>query len=144
MKTVRYATAGGVVLAGDRVLVLLRPGRGEVRLPKGKLEPDEAAEDTAVREVREEAGFRDVEIVADLGAMTVEFDRLEDDGTPMHIVRDERYWLMRLASPSRVERPAEDEEQFIADFRSIDEALETLTYEPEREWVRRALAAAPA
>ena len=37
----RYAAAGGVVVDGDRMLVLERPERNEVRLPKGHVEPGE-------------------------------------------------------------------------------------------------------
>ena len=138
----RYQAAGGVVLAGDRVLVLLRPARGEVRLPKGKVEGDETPESTALREVTEETGFADLEIVEDLGFVVNEYDMLEIDGSKIHVIRDERYFLMRLTSPARVERPQEDEEEFTVDMRAPDEALRTLTYEGEREWVRRALAAA--
>lgn len=140
----RYQAAGGVVLAGDRIVVLLRPARGEVRLPKGKVEGDETPEATALREVTEETGFADLEIVDDLGMSVTEYDLLEKDGTKIHVIRDERYYLMRLTSPARVERPAEDEEEFTVDLRPAEEALKTLTYEGEREWVRRALAAARA
>ena len=52
----------------DKLLVLERPARGEVRLPKGHVEPGEAPREAALREVREEAGYADLEIVADLGA----------------------------------------------------------------------------
>ena len=144
MKSVRYTAAGGVVIAGDRVLVLLRPARGEVRLPKGKIEPDETPETTALREVIEETGFGDIEIVEDLGSQAIEYDHLDHDGTPIRVIRDERYFLMRLTSPARVEQPPEDVEEFTVDLRAPDEALETLTYDGEREWVRRALAAARA
>ena len=138
--TRRYRAAGGVVVAGDRVAVLLRPARGEVRLPKGRVEPDETDEQTALREVAEETGFGQLEIVDDLGERVTEYDHLEDDGSTIHIIRDERYFLMNLAGPDRIDRPAEDEEQFTVDLLPVDEAIATLTYEGEREWVRRALA----
>ncbi len=143
-EAVRYTAAGGVVIAGERVLVLLRPSRGEVRLPKGKVEPGETAETTALREVTEETGFADIEIVQDLGEQTTEYDQVDASGSPIHVIRDERYYLMRLTSPSRVERPAEDEEEFTVDLRAADDALESLTYDAEKEWLRRALEAARA
>jgi 8-oxo-dGTP pyrophosphatase MutT (NUDIX family) len=136
---VRYAAAGGVVVAGERVLVLLRPGRGEVRLPKGKIEPGEDARTTALREVSEETGFADLEIVEDLGEQTTEYDQVDDDGTPLHVVREERYFLMRLTSKVRREQPPEDAEEFTTDLRTADEAIRMLTYDGEKEWVRRAL-----
>ena len=55
-KIVTYTSAGGVVIdgTGDQVLVLVRPERDEVRLPKGHIEAWESAEDAALREVGEE------------------------------------------------------------------------------------------
>jgi len=83
VQSVRYTAAGGVVVHGDRVLVLRRPGgvvvhgdcvlvlrrpgRGEVRLPKGHVEPGESPQETALREVREESGCTGLEVRADLG-----------------------------------------------------------------------------
>ena len=129
-------------MAGGRVLVLIRPARGEVRLPKGKPDPGETPEQTALREVAEESGFSSLEIVADLGEGASEYDTLDTDGAPMHVTRDERYFLMRLTAPDRVDRPEEDADQFIPDWREPDQAIETLTYEGEKDWVRRALTAA--
>ncbi|TET97071.1 MAG: NUDIX domain-containing protein [Dehalococcoidia bacterium] len=132
MSIVQYTAAGGVVVDGDRVLVLRHPGRDEVRLPKGHVEKGESAQETALREVREESGYADLGILADLGQQTVEFDY-----KGAHVVRDEHYFLMRLRSSRRIERQAK-ELQFIPDWLSWVEALSALSFEAEREWVRRA------
>jgi 8-oxo-dGTP pyrophosphatase MutT (NUDIX family) len=53
--------AGGLVRdADDRLLVIHRLGRWD--LPKGKLEPGEAAAEGALREVREECGLRTLQL----------------------------------------------------------------------------------
>jgi 8-oxo-dGTP pyrophosphatase MutT (NUDIX family) len=132
MRAIRYQAAGGVVVDGDRVLVLRRPSRDEVRLPKGHIKKRESRAEAALREVTEESGYADLEILADLGHLVVEFD---DQGE--HVVRDEYYFLMRLLSERQTERE-EQEFQFIPDWVSWDEALFALTYQAEREWVRRA------
>jgi 8-oxo-dGTP pyrophosphatase MutT (NUDIX family) len=129
---VRYQAAGGVVVDGDRVLVLRRPSWGEMRLPKGHIDPGETPRATALREVSEESGYADLEIVADLGTQVVEFDWNE-----RHYVRDERYFLMRLRSEQKLARNRHDEHQFIPDWVTWDEAITLLTFEAEREWVRR-------
>ena len=48
-KTPHYTAAGGVVTDGEMVLVLLRPSRAEIRLPKGHVEGFETVEEGANR-----------------------------------------------------------------------------------------------
>ena len=133
-----YRTAGGVVIRDGLVLVLDRPSRSEIRLPKGHIGPGETAEHAAVRETREETGYRDLRVVRDLGHMLVSFDL---DGE--RVVRSERYFLMGLASGVTVSRPAGDAAQFRVLWLPPREALSRLTFDAERQWVRVALAADP-
>ncbi|MDY6877886.1 MAG: NUDIX domain-containing protein [Chloroflexota bacterium] len=128
---VRYTAAGGVVVHDGRVLVLRRANRGEVRLPKGHVEPGESVQAAALRETREESGYA-VTLKAGLGTQVVEFDHKE-----RHVVRSEWYFLMTLAD-SPEDSYFGGEEQFESVWLTWDEALVVLTFEPEREWVRRA------
>jgi HAD superfamily hydrolase (TIGR01509 family) len=128
----RYTAAGGVVLHDGRVLVLRRPSRNEVRLPKGHVEPDEDVRTAALREVCEESGYADLAVRADLGVQVVEFDH-----AGRHVVRTERYFLMALAGDAGALRGG-GERQFEPAWLTWDEALEALTFEAEREWMRRA------
>ena len=133
-----YASAGGIVIdiTSQRVLTLLRPkrlgpdGQTEVRLPKGQIEPGESRQQTAHREVGEEAGLSDLRILADLGHQMVEFD-----WKGSHYVRDESYFLMIPASSAIPGRP---EKQFKALWLTWTDALARLSFEAERAWVRRA------
>ncbi len=134
-ETQTYTAAGGVVAdaTGEQVLVLVRPDRDEVRLPKGHIEGAESPADAALREVQEESGYGDLEIRADLGEQLVTFlhkNRI--------IRRIEHYYLMRAPSLTRIEQPEVDEDQFFAVWIPWDQAYEHLTYEAEREWIRRA------
>ncbi|MCD4738530.1 MAG: NUDIX domain-containing protein, partial [Anaerolineae bacterium] len=129
-----YQAAGGVVLAEDRsaVLLLVRSSGDEVRLPKGHVEPGESVVAVALREVREESGYDDLEIVAPLGQQLVSFCV----GARV-IHRTENYFLMRLRHGSQVMcQPGEA--QFSPCWVTWEEALTQLTFEAEREWVRRA------
>ena len=132
MRAIRYQAAGGVVVDGGRVLVLRRPSRDEVRLPKGHVKKKESRREAALREVTEESGYADLEVLADLGRQVVEYDF-----QGIHVVRDEYYYLIHLHSDRQVARE-EQEFQFIPDWVDWEQALAELTYEPEREWVRRA------
>lgn len=124
-----YTAAGGVLVNGDRYLVLFRPKRREYRLPKGHVEEGETVPSTALREVTEESGYA-AEAIADLGEQLVEFD---SDGK--HYARTERYFLMKLKDG---ERRHEGEAQFEPLWLPFDEALHMLTFESEKEWLRRA------
>jgi 8-oxo-dGTP pyrophosphatase MutT (NUDIX family) len=129
---VRYTAAGGVVVHDGRVLVLRRPSRGEMRLPKGHVEPGEAVMEAALREVDEESGYVDLVVEADLGAQEVAFDY-----AGRRYERTERYFLMALAGGAGGTRSG-GEAQFDPVWLAWDDALEALSFEAEREWVRRA------
>jgi ADP-ribose pyrophosphatase YjhB (NUDIX family) len=129
--TVEYTAAGGVIVCDGRVLVLRRPSRDEVRLPKGHVEPGEALQDTALRETREESGYSSLTLEGGLGQQIVEFDH-----KGKHYVRTEHYFVMTLASANA--QASGGESQFEPDWLTWDEALAALTFEPEKEWVRRA------
>ncbi|HEY81104.1 MAG TPA: NUDIX domain-containing protein [Anaerolineae bacterium] len=146
-KIKRYQAAGGVVLdAQGRVLLLRRNVRREktpsleMRLPKGHIEPGETPKQAAVREVCEESGYCHLAIVADLGELHNEFDFRNK-----HIVRDERYFLMRLTQPERQapHHPHPHSEEALFEplwAASLDEAEALLTFEAEKEFIRRARA----
>ena len=89
--------AGGVVVrpgaAGPLVAVVHRPRYDDWSLPKGKVDPGEADEDCALREVQEETG-----LVCTLGAELPPTRYVDHKGRPKVV----RYWAMTVAE----ERPA--------------------------------------
>jgi 8-oxo-dGTP pyrophosphatase MutT (NUDIX family) len=131
-----YLAAGGVVIHDDRMLLLDRPSRGEVRLPKGHIERGEDAQSAALREVMEESGYAGLQILADLGSKRVEFDY---DGA--HVVRSEHYFLMTLVSDLQFERSKGDANQFDVHWAPLDEAPSLLTYAAEQDAAQRAVEA---
>ena len=136
--TVHYRAGGGVVVHDDSVLLLHRPSRCEVRLPKGHVEPGESVEATALRETAEESGYAGLVIQADLGSQVVKFDY-----HGRHVVRIERFFVMGLGEES-IEAdgspvtPTHAEEQFVPEWVRWDDAQAILTFPQEQEWVRRA------
>jgi 8-oxo-dGTP pyrophosphatase MutT (NUDIX family) len=133
-----YESAGGVVVTaeGKLVLVLVRAkrlgpnGRPELRLPKGHIEPGESRRAAALREVREESGLAHLEILSDLGRQRVEFN-----WRGMRILRNEAYFLMTIPSCAEHGSP---EAQFERRWLTWTDALTHLTFEAEKEWIRRA------
>lgn len=127
----------GRVLLIERDVV--RPGGRvhEVRLPKGHVEKGETDEQAAVREVGEETGYWGVAITADLGENHVEFEDRD-----RFVIRDERYYLMRLTNQKAKPReldPAKEESLFVPRWAgSLGQAERELTFEGEKLFVRRA------
>lgn len=126
----RYKAAGGVVVHNGRVLVLRRPSRNEVRLPKGHIEPGESPRVAALRETREESGYSGLKILTPLGEQTVQF---QHEG--QNVVRCEYFFLMTLTEKTP---EMSGEGQFEPLWLTWEEALQSLTFEAEREWLRRA------
>jgi len=133
MRNKQYQAAGGVVVHEGRFLLLDRPSRGEIRLPKGHIERDEAADEAALREVAEESGYCDLEILADLGNQVVEFDY-----SGAHYVRSEHYFLVALRSDMQIPRNKKDAGQFQVIWVPYEQAEQQLTYAAEQAVVHKA------
>jgi len=138
MKTEYYQAAGGVVMHDNQMLLLDRPALGEVRLPKGHVEPGESPREAALRETREEAGYADLDVVADLGTQMSHFFNSRKD---CEVTREEIYFLMRLQSEAQAARDEHDDAQFHVMWVSLEDAPARLTFETEREFARRAIRA---
>ena len=113
--------AGGVVLQpgprGVEVLVVHRVRHGDWSLPKGKLDPGEAAVTAAVREVAEETGIR-AAVEEELPSVIYPIPT----GTK-HV----RWWRMRPVGGDPAQRTP-DGEVDDARFVPVEEARQLLTY----------------
>lgn len=117
--------AGGIVIrenAGRQqvLLVCSRTDPSHWVFPKGHIEAGESPEQTALREVREEAGVQ-AELVATVGES--EFDM------PSERVRV-RYFAMQFRAP------CEASEARARRWLSHEEALSTLSFENDRKLLR--------
>ncbi len=117
--------AGGIVTrvnAGHRevLLVCSRTDPSHWVFPKGHIEAGESPEQTALREVREEAGVR-ADLVATVGES--EFDM------PSERVRV-RYFAMQFRAPCQASEARERR------WLGHEEALSTLSFENDRDLLR--------
>ncbi|MFN8471689.1 MAG: NUDIX domain-containing protein [Anaerolineae bacterium] len=130
-----YRSAGGFVHRDGQFLVVHKVENGEVRMPKGHIEPGETRAEAAMREVREETGYAALRVLADLGTQTAQFIRY---GRPT--VREESAFLMVLDGQDMAQRAADDEDRFEPFWASATATPDLLTFETEQEFARRALA----
>lgn len=77
---VREPTAGGIVFRrnkkGDIEILLIQDAKDRWTIPKGHIEEGETAQQTAVREIAEEAGLTDTEVIGWLGKIHFRYRRI--------------------------------------------------------------------
>jgi tRNA nucleotidyltransferase (CCA-adding enzyme) len=119
---------GGLVVRFDRgtpefLLTTAKRNSSDWLFPKGHIEKDETAAETAIREVREETGM-EAALVAPIGA--IEFHRNREE------IRVEFYLLRYTRRVGDAEPPRQIR------WCAYEEALALLTYESTKEILRKA------
>ena len=118
--------AGGILERDGEILLVQRPRYQDWSLPKGKLDRGETPLQAALREVREETGFR-AKPLQFAGAVGYEVK-----GAPKVVL----YWMMKPGKQGEILDPKE-----VSELRWVKsrQALKMLSYDLERDLVRRAL-----
>ncbi len=77
---VREPTAGGVIFRRDKEggieILMFQDARGRWSIPKGHIEPGETAQQTAKREIGEEVGLSEVDVLGWLGKVHFRYRRV--------------------------------------------------------------------
>ncbi len=134
-RSLRELSFGGVVVRGDvgdgtaEVVTIVPRGKTLLALPKGGADADETGEQTAVREVREEAGVN-ATVRAELGDVTYWYRR-----GGRSVRKTVRFYLCDYVSGSVDDHDHEVEE---ARWVPLAQAAERLAYPGEREMVTKA------
>ena len=116
--------AGGILERDGEILLVQRPRYKDWSLPKGKLDRGETPLHAALREVREETGYR-ARALGFAGAFGYEVK-----GAPKVVL----YWRMKPLRQGAILDPNE-----VCEMRwvTVRGALRMMTYELERDLVRR-------
>ena len=134
-------SAGGVVYrrggsSGLEVVLVARPRERLWALPKGKPEPGESIEQTALREVAEETGLRvAIDRREPLGSIRYSYEAPREGGRVNKVVH---HYLMQ---PIGGDLEHHDEEYDLAGWFDAHEACKRMTYGNERSIVERAIEA---
>jgi 8-oxo-dGTP diphosphatase len=121
--------AGGILERNGEILLVQRPRYQDWSLPKGKLDRGETPLQAAVREVREETGYR-AKVLGFAGAFGYEVR-----GAPKVVL----FWMMKPLKQGPILDPNE-----VCALRwvTVRSAMRLMTYEMERDLVKRMLAPA--
>jgi 8-oxo-dGTP pyrophosphatase MutT (NUDIX family) len=135
----RERSAGGVVVRGDQVVVIVPTRRAAdgsrvLALPKGHVDAGESTIEAATREVREETGIV-AEPVCELGESRYWYRR-----GGRTVAKTVDFYLFTYLEGDTADHDDEVEE---ARWVGFAEAQEQLTYPAERDMVARALARLP-
>lgn len=123
---VREPTSGGIIFRhgkdGAIEILLIQDGKDRWTIPKGHIEEGETAEQTARREIAEEAGLNEVEILGWLGKIHFRYRRIDK-----LVLMTTQIYLVRAAKHSD-DIQKEDWMKGIRWFK-FNDALEVIEYE---------------
>lgn len=125
-EVVREATAGGIVFRHNKKngieFLLIQDPKGRWSIPKGHIEPGETAQETAVREIGEEAGLFDIEPICWLGKTHFRYRRLDT----LVLMTTQIYLIKVKTSGEEIKK-----EDFYANIKwfEFNEALDVAEYE---------------
>jgi 8-oxo-dGTP pyrophosphatase MutT (NUDIX family) len=130
-RPLRETSYGGVVVRGDKVLVITPAGKRRVTgLPKGGPNPGESGEQTAAREVREETGVT-ATVREPLGDVNYWYRR-----GGRRVYKTVHFYLCDYVSGSTDDHDHEVEN---ARWMPLEDARTALSYPGERALIERAL-----
>lgn len=137
LPTTTQVSAGGVAYRRSHgqvevALILVGPQQ-RWQLPKGAINPEEAVEEAALREVREETGL-ETEILDELDKIEYWF-YAHRGGHRMRFHKFVHFYLMHFTGGDVANH---DHESLEARWFPIDDAVEQLAFESEKEIVRKA------
>jgi ADP-ribose pyrophosphatase YjhB (NUDIX family) len=125
-------TAGGIVVGPDNKIVVVSQNGDSWSLPKGGVDDGETPLQTAEREIREESGINDLELVCELG--TYKRPRIGKDGHG-DVPNQMKVITFFLFKTKQAELQPEDPLNPEAIWLSLGEAANRLTHAKDKEFL---------
>jgi 8-oxo-dGTP pyrophosphatase MutT (NUDIX family) len=128
----KVQSAGGLVFKDGLVLLITSKSRNSTAIPKGKVEPHELIEETAIREVREETGY-DTKIVSKIDSINFDFEKHGE-----MINKTVTFFKLELVNNLEPKPRLEEAEDLETIWLTPNEAISLLTYDDEKEVLKKA------
>lgn len=131
----REFSAGGIVIKRERErlkILLIKDGYGRWTWPKGNIGKGELSEDAALREIEEETGLKNLQIIKKLNKIEY-FYRLHGD------LIFKTVYLFLMEAKGREKFKIQTSEIRDAKWFTPDEALETVSYKGSKETLKKAI-----
>ncbi|MDD3035359.1 MAG: NUDIX domain-containing protein [Candidatus Saccharimonadaceae bacterium] len=123
---VREPTAGGIIFrhgAGDELeILLIQDGKDRWTIPKGHIEEGESAQDTTRREIGEEVGLTDIDVLSWLGKIHFRYRRLDR----LVLITTQIYLVKANGNTDAIKK---EEWMHGIKWFKFDEALDAIEYE---------------
>ena len=130
---VNQQSAGGVVVNDNRVLLIHWGSRNTFELPKGTIKKNETKENTAIREVFEETGYK-TKIIKLLGKVSFIFDW--DDGKKYK--KTVWYFLMKLDQEKQFKKSLLAHEDFETLWLPFEKAIKIASFDDIKKILQQA------
>ncbi len=123
---VREPTAGGIVYRRDKEgkveILLIQDAKDRWTIPKGHIEEGETAQQTAKREIGEEAGLKNVEVLGWLGKIHFRYRRIDK----LVLMTTQIYLVKALGDTNDIQK-----EEWMNDIKwfKFHDALDEIEYE---------------
>ena len=129
----KVQSAGGIIFKDELVLLIKSKSRNVIAIPKGKVESNESLEEAALREVREETGY-DTKIISKIDSINFDFEKNGE-------IRNKTVTCFRLelSNDSDPKPNLQEGEDFENIWVTPNEAISLLTFDEEREVLKRAI-----
>jgi ADP-ribose pyrophosphatase YjhB (NUDIX family) len=127
----KVISAGGIVVRNNpnkQIILTIFTHINGLGFAKGHVEKGETYEQTTIREVAEETGLTELEIVKKIGIISRE--ATERDGTP--VLKDIHMFLMKTKNPD-IHKGAEEKYGWF----ELDEAISQMAIKEDRDFLEK-------
>lgn len=127
----KFVCAGILAFYNDKVLFLYDKKYRHCALPQGKVKSGERSRETALRELAEETGYCDAQVIRKIKQYQYHYQL---DG--QIIYKQIRVFLVKLLSLKKKAKELEEHEFYTNKFFSFNEVEEKAKYEVDKQMVR--------